>query len=166
MSAAPIPTPRRQHAVAPTMFGQMLQTVQGGYYVLAGLAVAFFLESLLGPTRDEEPRAGMWLVRGVALATAGVGAALVYSGWFRRGRAVSGGLGMWVALFLLAQGGAGIALGLVPATLLLDTALEGLFLVLWVVIMFNKVGAQIEQTTGTRDAAGRRGEAGATEVVG
>lgn len=165
MSAAPIPTPRRHHVVAPTMFGQMLQTVQGGYYVLAGLAMAFFLESLLGPTRDEEPRAGMWLIRGVALAAAGVGAALLYSGWFRRGRAVSSGLGMWVALFLLAQGGAGIALGLVPATLLLDTALEGLFLVLWVVIMFNKVGSQIEQTETQGSGVRAQGSEG-TRAVG
>lgn len=166
VSAVPINSPRRPHAVAPTKFGQMLQTVQGGYYVLAGLAVALFLDSLRGETRPEDPRPGMGAIRVVAGVVAVVGAALLYSGWFRRGTFVPAGLGMWVALFLLAQGAAGMALGLIPATFLIDAAVEGLFLVLWVTVMFRSIGRQMEKTTETRDASGRRGEAGGTAVVG
>lgn len=166
MSVASLTTPRRHHTVAPTKFGQMLQTVQGGYYVLAGLGVAFFYDALRGETRPEDPGPGTWAIRAVALAAAVVGTALVYSGWVRRGTFVPAGVGMWVALFLLAQTTAGMALGLIPATFLIDAALEGLFLALWVTVMFRSVGRQIEKTTETRDAAGRSGEASGTHVVG
>jgi hypothetical protein len=159
VSAAPLNTPHRHHAVAPTKFGQMLQAVQGGYYVLAGLGVALFLDSLRTPIVTEDPRPGDWVVRAVALAVAGVGAALLYSGWWGRGRAVPAGLGMWVALFLLAQTAAGMALGMLPTTFLVDAALEGLFLALWVAVMFQKVGEQIDRTTETRNADGRIGPA-------
>jgi len=121
----------------------VLQQIQGAYYVFGGLLVALLIGTIQGPA--DHPRHGgdMWLARVIAVAVAAFGVALLVSG--RKGGTafLPAWSGMWVALFLLIESSAAMAMGALPLTFLLDAGLEGLFVAGWVIIMFERVGHEI-----------------------
>jgi hypothetical protein len=140
----PAGSPHHHVTVAPSKPARALQTVQGAYYILAGLLVAVFIQTIQGGTDRPMSPADTWPIRAVALAVAAFGVVLLISG--RRERSfVSAGVGMWVALALLAQTAAGMFIGHLPYTFLLDAALELLFVCLWVAIMFARAAREIDR---------------------
>ena len=142
----PEQSPHEQISVANSTPAQTIQLIQGAYYAIGGLVVALFIGSIQGPADDPRPAEALWLVRIVALIVAGLGVAFFISGW-RTGRSfMPAGLGMWVALALLAQSVAGMVFGVLPETFLLDAALELGFVVWWVTLMFARVHHRIDQS--------------------
>ncbi|HUR54877.1 MAG TPA: hypothetical protein VMZ71_12145 [Gemmataceae bacterium] len=124
---APNHTPQHHTTVTPSKPAAALQMVQGGYYVLAGLLVALAINTIQGPTDYPEGGSNLWPVRVVAVAVAGLGAALLASGR-TNAFTLPAWTGMWAALFLLLQTAAGVAFGVLPMTFLIDAGLEALFL--------------------------------------
>ncbi len=142
----PQQSPREQISVANSTPAQTIQLIQGIYYAVAGITVALFIGTLQGPADGPRPANELWLVRIIALVVAVFGVALFVSGW-RTGRPfVPAGLGMWVALALLAQSAAGMAFGVLPMTFLLDAVLEFGFVVWWVVTMFARVHRRVGES--------------------
>jgi hypothetical protein len=131
--------------VVDTKPAQMVQVIQGAYYIISGLLVAFLVGTLQGPADHPQPGSNLWLVRIVALVAAGFGVALLISG-LRKGRPFIGaGAGMIAALILLAQTSAGMALDVLPLTFLLDAAMELMFLVWWAATMISRVEAEFSR---------------------
>jgi len=145
MSTAPIPSPRVQHPVSTSKSAQTLQMLQGAYYVFAGLITAVAVQVWDPPTQPGADMTHWWVVRAVGLGLAAFGAYLAYSG-YRGGRLAPAGIGMWVALALTVIETGGLALGLLPRTMLIDVAVESVFLISWVAIMFRQVDKQVDQT--------------------
>jgi hypothetical protein len=145
--ATPTAYPHYQVTYSPWSPVQLLQVIQGGYYILTGLLVALAVVFLQGPA--DHPRAGseLWPVRIIALIVAGFGVAMVWSGLRKGSHFIPSGVGLVVALILLAQTAAAMALGRLPLTFLLDAGLEGLFAVWWVVTMLAQTGGTSNTST-------------------
>lgn len=136
--------------ISPTKPAQTLQLVQGVYYAAGGLLLALFAGAAVGPTDRTAPTDGLIAVRLVALAAAGFGVALVLSGR-REGRGfVPAWAGLWVALALLVQTTAGVAIGTLPGVFLLDSAVEALFFGWWAVTMVARVDREIDRAEAAR----------------
>lgn len=59
--STPLQPPHAHTTVSPTKPAQMIQLVQGGYYVLGGLLVALFIGSIQGrPTTPGPARTCGW----------------------------------------------------------------------------------------------------------
>lgn len=154
MSSASLPSsPRVQHPVSPSKPAQTLQMVQGAYYVVGGLVTAVAAQVWNPPTAPGGDMTHFWAVRAVGLGLAGFGAYLAYSG-YRGGRPAPAGIGMWVALALTVIETGATALGALPRTFLIDVAVESVWLVSWVAIMFRQVNKQTARAAGASPAVG------------
>jgi len=129
-------TPRGNLTVTPSKPVSALQMVQGGYYVLAGLLVAFAIATIQGPTDYPERPTNLWPVRIVALAVAGLGAALVASS--RGVVSLPSWTGLWTALTLLLLTAVGMGMGVLTQSFLIDAGFEALFFACWVVAILNR----------------------------
>jgi hypothetical protein len=94
-----------------------------------------------------------WVVRAVGLGLAVFGAYLAYSG-YRGGRHAPAGIGMWAALALLVIETGATALGALPRTFLIDIAVESVWFISWVTIMFRQVNKQSARTAAANPAIG------------
>jgi hypothetical protein len=154
MASVPLPSesPRVQHPVSPSKSAQTLQMLQGAYYVVAGLVTAVAVEVWESPTTPGADMTHSWAVRAVGLGLAGFGLYLAHAG-YKGGRAPAG-ISMWVALALTVIETGGLALGLLPRTMLIDVAVESVFLVSWVAIMFRQVNKQVNRAEAANPAIG------------
>jgi hypothetical protein len=148
VSASLDPAPSPRHPVSLSTAGSAIQAVQGTYYLLAGLAVAFAVGSIDAPSwNPADPVRHLWLVRGIALAVAGFGAVLLASGIRAEGPFLTAGAGLGVAFALLVLGCAAMGTGVLPPKFLLDSGLEVLFLVWWGAVVFGREARTMEHST-------------------
>jgi len=108
-----------------------LQTVQGWYYVIAGLAVAFgvsTLQSVAGPRMDLPH---LWIARVAGVIVACIGVCLIVAARRMEHYRFAVGGPMVLALALTLIDVVGIGTGGLPTTFLLDAGMELGFLAWW-----------------------------------
>jgi hypothetical protein len=108
-----------------------IQTVQGWYYLIAGLAVALGIATLQSVTGPRVDLPNLWIARvfGVVVACIGVGL-IIAAKRTERVRAAIGGP-MLLAAVLALINVIGMANGALPMTFLIDLAMEIGFITWW-----------------------------------
>lgn len=130
MTETGAPGPRRNDPPPPRPESP-IQTVQGWYYVIAGLAVALGVSTLQSVTGLRADLPNLWIARvvGALVACAGVGL-IVSARRVGRSRAAVGGA-MLLALILMLIDVVAIGNGALPTTFLLDAGMELGFIGWW-----------------------------------
>lgn len=125
------PVLRERYPVAHTVAGQAIQTIQGLYYVIAGVGTALLVPMFqleMGPSFD---LADVWVVRVIGLVVAAFGALLVASGRWKDGPFIRADVAMGVALVLLVAGTVCLTFGALPPLFLVDVGIELGFVCAW-----------------------------------
>jgi len=116
--------PPEKHPVAHSVGGQAIQTIQGLYYVIVGLWVAFLIQSLQSETGSRYDLSHLWVVRFVGFLVAAFGAALVASGRKKEGPFIGAGAALCVAIALGVLGAVCLLTGVLPPLFLVDVGGE------------------------------------------
>jgi hypothetical protein len=115
------------YPVAGSVGGRVIQTIQGVYYVFAGVLTVVAIQTSSSWFRSPS----LWVYQALALAVAAYGVALFRSGTRRAGPFIGALVPALVALFLCVLTTASLVIGAAPPVFLIDSGLEFMFAFWW-----------------------------------
>jgi hypothetical protein len=117
------------YPVAGSVGGRVVQTIQGWYYLFAGV-VSVLAIWIAGQWWHS---LFLWVAQVIGLAVAACGIALIRSGQRSAGPFIGGLLSACAALLLLVFTAAGLLAGALTSPFLIDTGLEFMFVCWWAI---------------------------------